>query len=214
MRINRLGAYSLLLAGPVFLAANVVVGLAWRHPSFSWATNNISDLGNATCGQWDTTRPRQVCSPWHTAMNVSMVCTGLLLALGALLAGWALGRGPAVRATQILVLAGAGGFALAGLYPADVNENNHFLAALLIFALGNAGMVTAALARQSPFLAPMRGLSITLGATAIAGTTLFFAQADLGIGVGGMERVAVFPLLIWVFAVGLRVLRHSPALND
>jgi hypothetical protein len=58
MSINRLGAYSWLLATPLFLAANVTTELAWRHPSFSWAANNISDLGNVTCGLWDTTRPR------------------------------------------------------------------------------------------------------------------------------------------------------------
>ncbi|PSK67176.1 hypothetical protein B0E53_00810 [Micromonospora sp. MH33] len=53
---HRLGAACWLLATPLFLAANVVVGLAWRQPPFSWATNNISDLGNVTCGRWDSTR--------------------------------------------------------------------------------------------------------------------------------------------------------------
>lgn len=56
MRIHRLGSYSWLLAAPLFLAANVISGLAWRHPPFSWAIHNISDLGNVTCGRWDTTR--------------------------------------------------------------------------------------------------------------------------------------------------------------
>lgn len=213
MRINRLGAYSLLVAAPVFLSANVIVGLAWSDPSFSWATNNVSDLGNVTCGLWDTTRPRLVCSPWHTAMNVSMVVTGLLIALGVLLGRRVLGDGAAARATQVLVAAGAGGYVLAGLYPADVNENNHFLAALLLFVVGNAGMVIAALARRSPFLASMRGASIILGLTGIAGTVLFFAQADLGFGVGGMERVAVFPMLIWTFVAGLQALRGRSATN-
>ncbi|MGK5740577.1 DUF998 domain-containing protein [Micromonospora sp. URMC 103] len=202
-----MGAYSLLLAAPVYLSANVIAGLAWRRPPFSWATNNISDLGNVTCGLWDTTRPRQVCSPWHTTMNVGMVATGLLIALGLLLARRALGRGVAARATTVLVLAGAGGHVLAGLYPADVNEDNHFLAALLIFFLGNAGLLIAGLAGRSPLFAPMRGVSITLGLIGVTGTALFLAGIDLGFGVGGMERVAVFPMLVWAFVVGLGALR-------
>jgi hypothetical membrane protein len=207
MHIHRLGAHSWLLATPLFLAANVITGLAWRHPPFSWATNNISDLGNVTCGRWDTTRPREVCSPWHVAMNSAMIATGVLLALGIMLTWPALGRGVATRAAQLLMLAGAGGYILAGAYPADVNENNHFLAALLIFVLANVGMLVASLARRSPVLAPMRKVSLALGLTGVAGTALFWTQVDLGFGVGGMERVAVFPLLTWTVTVAVRLMR-------
>ncbi len=205
MQMHRLGSYSWLLATPLFLSANVIVGQAWQEPPFSWATNNISDLGNVTCGRWDTTRPREVCSPWHTTMNISMIATGLLLALGILLTWSVLGRGLATRATQLLVLAGAGGYVLAGAYPADVNENNHFLAALLIFVLANLGMLVAPLARQSPPLCRLRVVSLVLGLAGAVGTLLFLARVDLGFGLGGMERVAVFPLLIWTLAVGLRI---------
>jgi hypothetical membrane protein len=207
MHIHRLGAHSWLLAAPLFLAANVITGLAWRHPPFSWATNNISDLGNVTCGMWDTTRPREVCSPWHVVMNSAMIGTGVLLALGIMLTWPVLGRGVSTRAAQLLTLAGAGGYILIGAYPADVNENNHFLAALLIFVLGNVGMLVASLARRSPVLGPMRGASLALALTGLAGTALFWDQVDLGFGVGGMERVAVFPLLIWTVAVAVRLTR-------
>lgn len=87
-------------------------------------------------GRWDPSRPREVCSPWHVAMNSAMIVTGVLLALGVLLTWAALGRGVATTAARLLTLAAAGGYILAGTYPADVNENRHFLAALLIFALG------------------------------------------------------------------------------
>ncbi|MEU5721839.1 DUF998 domain-containing protein [Micromonospora sp. NPDC047738] len=210
MRIHRLGSYSWLLATPLFLVANVITGLAWRQPRFSWATHNISDLGNVTCGVWDSTRPREVCSPWHAAMNGAMIVTGLLLALGVLLTWSALGRGLATRAAQVLTLAGAGGYVLAGAYPADVHENNHFLAALLIFVLGNVGMLVASLARRSPILGAMREDSLALGLTGLAGTALFLAQVDLGFGVGGMERVAVFPLMAWTVALAVRLTRTPP----
>jgi hypothetical membrane protein len=207
MSIKRLGVYSWFLATPLFLAANVMTGLAWRNPSYSWAAHNISDLGNVNCGLWDTTRPREVCSPWHAAFNSTAIATGILLALGVLFTWSALGRGAATRAAQVLTLAGAGGYVLAGAYPADVNENNHFLAALMIFVLGNLGMLVASLARRSTVLGSMRGLSLALGLTGVAGMVLFLAQVDLGFGLGGMERVAVFPLLVWTVGVGIRLVR-------
>jgi bacteriorhodopsin len=40
-------------------------------------------------------------------------------------------------------------------------------------------------------------------------TPLFLAQVDLGVGVGGMERVAVFPLPIWTVAVAVRLTRFG-----
>jgi hypothetical membrane protein len=205
MHIDRLGALCWLLAAPLFLAANVITGLAWRHPRFSWATDNNSDLGNVTCGRWDTTRPRYVCSPWHLAMNTAMIATGVLLAVGVVLTWSALGRGVATRAAQLLTFAGGLGYVLAGVYPADVNENNHFLASLLVVELANVGILVASLARRSPILGSMRAASLALGLTGLAGTALFLARVDLGFGIGGMERVAVFPLLVWALAVAVRV---------
>ncbi|MFE9955611.1 hypothetical protein [Micromonospora sp. NPDC005299] len=53
----------------------------------------------------------------------------------------------------------------------------------------------------------MRAARLVLGSTGVAGVVLFMGQVDLGIGVGGMERVAVFPLLLWTVLVGVRVFR-------
>jgi hypothetical membrane protein len=191
-----LGALYWTIAGPLFLTANVIVGLAWNRPPYSWATANISDLGNVTCGIWDTSRPRLVCSPWHTSMNVVILLTAALLAAGAVLAwrGW--------LARSLLLLTSLG-YALAGFFPADVNENAHVLGALLIMGFGNAGLIAAA----GRFSGWLRGFTVAMGLIAIAGTVLFFSQQGLGIGVGGMERVAVFPLLIWTTVVGIHWLR-------
>ncbi|MCT2281105.1 DUF998 domain-containing protein [Micromonospora chalcea] len=203
---NRLAGACWLLAAVSFLAANVLVGLAWDQPRFSWAEHNISDLGNVTCGVWDTSRPRPVCSPWHPAMNAVFVAAGLLLALGALLAHRALRPGRAAAVAVVSIVAAGIGYVLAGLYPADVDENRHVLGALLVFAFGDAALLAAALARRSPLLREMVAVSALLGLLGLAGTVLFLARVDAGIGVGGMERVAVFPLFAWVTTVGLRLL--------
>ncbi|MGW5015843.1 DUF998 domain-containing protein [Micromonospora chalcea] len=202
---NRLAGACWLLAAVSFLTANVLVGLAWDQPRFSWAEHNISDLGNVTCGVWDTSRPRPVCSPWHAGMNAVFVAAGLLLAVGALLARRALRPGRAATVTVASAVAAGSGYVLAGLYPADVDENLHVLGALLVFALGNAALLAAALGR-SPLLRELRTASAFLGLLGLAGTVLFLARVDAGIGVGGMERVAVFPLFAWVTTAGLRLL--------
>ncbi|WP_433530853.1 DUF998 domain-containing protein [Micromonospora sp. CA-263727] len=205
MSAYRLGSYALLLAAPLFVAGNAVAALGWRQPPFDWRTHNISDLGNVTCGIWDTTRPRPVCSPWHPVMNGAMIATGLLIVAGLLLAWSALGRGVAARSAQWLALAGAAGYVLAGAYPADADENRHFLAALLVFVVGNVALLVAALAGRSSVLGPIRRFTLLLGCTGVVATALFLAQVDLGFGVGGMERVAVAPFLLWTVAVGVRL---------
>ncbi|GAA2590958.1 hypothetical protein GCM10010435_82090 [Winogradskya consettensis] len=201
------GALFWVAAAPVFLAANIVVGLVWERPGFNWTTNNISDLGNVTCGIWDTTRPRYVCSPWHNAMNGAMVLTALLLLAGFVLTWRACGEGRAIHTGQSMMLLWAVGLGLAGLFPADAHENLHFLAALLIFGLGNVGLLIAGFARRDTCLGRSRFVTLGLGLLGVAGTTLFFAQKGPVIGVGGMERVAAFALPLWAFYIGVDLLR-------
>ncbi|MBG6101201.1 putative membrane protein [Micromonospora vinacea] len=209
-RTGRVGALCWLAAAPIFLVASLITGLRWRDPTYSWATHNISDLGNAHCGVWDTTRPRYVCSPWHPLMNTAILATAVLLVVGLLLTWRILGHGPVVRSAQTLLLLAAGGYALAAVYPADVDENLHVLGAFLIMGVGNTGLLLAGFAPHGTTLGRWRRLTLTAGLIALAGTVLFFAQQGLGIGVGGMERVAVLPFPLWACALGV-LLAETPA---
>ncbi|MGC5031521.1 DUF998 domain-containing protein [Micromonospora sp. DT229] len=199
---HRFGSCALLLAGPLFAVGNAVTALAWRQPPFDWRTHNISDLGHVTCGLWDPSRPRQVCSPWHPLMNGTFILTGLLIAVGLLLTWSALGGGLAVRAAQLAALAAAGGYVLVGVYPSDVDENLHVLGAALVFGAGNLAPLLAARPRRAAVPGSVCRLGLVLGLIGLAGTVLFLAQVDLGFGVGGMERVAVYPFLIWLVVLG------------
>ncbi|MEV4721704.1 DUF998 domain-containing protein [Micromonospora noduli] len=186
-RTGRVGALCWLAAAPIFLVASLITGLRWREPAYSWATHNISDLGNAHCGIWDTTRPRYVCSPWHPLMNTATLATAVLLAAGLLLTWRILGHGPVVRTAQTLLLLATGGYALVALHPADIDENLHVLGAVLIMGMGNFGLLLAGFAPRGTTLGRWRRLTLTAGLIALAGTTLFAAQQGLAIGVGGME---------------------------
>lgn len=207
MRMSRLataGALCWALALPLFIAAGVVAGAAWRDPPYSWAADNISDLGNVTCGVWDG---RRVCSPWHAAMNASILATGVLLAAGILLTWRAAGRGAVLRTGQALLLLAAGGYVLAGWYPADVDGHVHVLGALLVLGAGNAGLAVAGLARHGTALGTVRAFTLSVAGAGLAGAVLFAARRPVGLGLGGMERVAVFPFPLWAWCVGVDLIR-------
>lgn len=191
------GRRALLLAGPVFFAAMIVTELGWQDVAYSWVQNNISDLGNVTCGLWDEARPRMVCSPLHAVFNIGAVLTGLLLAAGILAMGAVAGR--IVRG---LALLSAIGFVLVGVFPADVHDSLHWAGALMIFFAGNAAIFWYGLRR--PGLLP-RWQSLALGAAGLLGGALFVREIDPGIGLGTVERFAVFPILFWAFLVALRM---------
>lgn len=190
MSMRHTAAWCWILAAPLFLAANVVAAVPWQ---FSWADSTISDLGRTSAS-------------WHGLMNATLLLTAVLLTVGAV----SLLRG---RLARVLLLLTSLGYALAGLYPVDVNENAHFVGGLLILLSGNASMVFAAYALRDelrPWLW-LRDWTLILAAIAIMGTVLFFARQGMGIGVGGMQRIAVFPLLVWATVVGLQTKVGSSA---
>ncbi|MFG2666831.1 DUF998 domain-containing protein [Streptomyces sp. NPDC048387] len=187
-----------------FFVIHRITESAWARP-YSWARNNISDLGNAHCALQPQPAPRYICSPDHGLMNVSFVALGVLLVVGVALTGGAFLRRGRVASVARLLLAGAGvGFVLAGLAPADVNENQHVLGALFIMAGGNTGLIVAGFGMAEHVPTHLRWGTIVLGAVAITGFGLFLSGHYLGLGMGGMERVAALPLLLWALTVGVR----------
>lgn len=198
------GGVLLLLGVMLFLAAHLVVQSGWQPP-YSWAANNISDLGNVTCGPWGPDR-RYVCSPWHAWFNPAFIALGLCLTLGVVLTRRRIG----LPATSVALLALAGaGFVMAGVWPADVDENNHVLGAVLIFFAGNGGLLWAGLSRRVSLPAGVRVLRIVSGLVGLAAALLFLGGHDLGLGPGGMERVGALVLLGWAALAGARAVATS-----
>jgi hypothetical membrane protein len=212
----RAGALAWIAGTGQFLVTGLVVQSAWRTP-YSWAGNAISDLGAVHCARTGAGNPpdRYVCSPLHATMNASFFALGLLLACGVLLTGPAWGRGFAVRNARGLLIAAGGGMILAALRPEDVNLNLHVLGALLIMGTGNIGFALAAAARRGSPVGRLRWLTLPLSLVALVATGLMFTHHTGPLGYGGMERVALFPLLGWTVVTGVCLLRagggNSPA---
>lgn len=204
--LARFGAWALILSVVQFFALHLVVQSAWPKP-YSWADNNISDLGAVGCGPWEGAG-RYVCSPLHAWMNAAFVAQGALLVAGLALIG-PLRRGLLTGTSLAFVSLAALGFVLAGLAPADANEGLHVLAAFAVFFFGNVGLIFAENPVQADGGRPIRLFPRTLGTVGLVATALFMGKVWLVFGMGGMERLAVFPLQTWALLTGISVLRRG-----
>src|SRR5687767_14151832 len=189
------GAAAWILALQFFVVQGIVQS-AWTTP-FSLAHNMISDLARVTCGHLVRAPGIDIaCSPWHALMNASISLNGILIPLGVMLtrSWWPKSRAMTI-ALAMIALTGPGHFMVA-FFPSDTAPLGHMIGAGSILALGNPGMVVAGLAawRERPGNA---FASLILGLTGITGTLLFLWLIDLGLGLGGMERVAFYPLTLW-----------------
>lgn len=203
---DRIGYLAWIVGAAQFFVIHGIVESAWAKP-YSWARNNISDLGNVHCAMQAEPEPRYVCSPAHEMMNASFVVLGILLVVGAVL-GHTWSRGITGTVSRLLIASAGAGFVLVGLAPADVDENQHFIGALLVMGVGNLGLLVAGFALARWIRGPLRRLTSPLGITAIAAFALFLSHHYLGLGMGGMERVAAFPLLVWTLLIATHGLSH------
>ncbi len=187
-----------------FFAAQAVVALGWDVP-YRIADRYISDLGNTACGAYPAGTSIYICSPWHAAMNASFLLLGLTMAAGAVLiagafrAGW-------VRAAGLLLIAVAGfGVFLVGLFPENQNLAVHTAGAGLNFVSGNLGMIVLGIAGSGS--RRFDRVSRAMGVLGLVGTVLFVREVYLGLGQGGMERVAAYPLTVWLSGAGVHFWR-------
>lgn len=208
----RFGAAMWIVAVVQFVVIQVVVQSAWTTP-YSWAHNAISDLGGVRCGMSGPDNPpeRYLCSPWHGAMNAAIVAMGIGLVGGVLLTGFAWRRRRSLRAARVFFIAAGAGFVLAGFNPWDVDLDMHVLGAFLIMAGGNIGLLLAGLGSRDGVFSRLHVGTLCAGVVALAATTFGFSHHYLGLGIGGMERVAIFPLVLWMAAAGISLLAQAPA---
>ncbi|HUA06093.1 MAG TPA: DUF998 domain-containing protein [Solirubrobacteraceae bacterium] len=190
--------------GPLIWIATVeyfviqyIVAAKWPTP-YSLLRNPISDLGNTRCGTYGG---RYVCSPQHWLMNLAFVALGVLMAAGAPLIH------EEFRAHRLafvgfigMGVAGAGTI-LVGLSPENVNYTFHVLGASGPFLVGNAALIILACTLTiSRSLGVITGI---FGGIGLVGLLLFATGVDLGLGQGGMERVAAYPQTIWLIIFGM-----------
>jgi hypothetical membrane protein len=194
----------------LYFIGQIVAQAAWRT-AYSLIDNRVSDLGNTACGR--TIANTFICSPLHAVMNVTFVLTGVLILIGLFLTRsiW-----PRRRLTTwglaLLGVAGAGTM-LVGISPENVNVVLHVIGALNIPA-DNVAMILLGLSLWRDRRG-MAGFSIVAGVVGLLGMLAGpFLVIVTGHGSGVAERIALYPLIIWLIVFGVGILTRKLPGND
>ncbi len=183
------------IAGLLFFIASsefvvfLVVSEALYH-GYSVAANYISDLG---------------VGPSSVIFNVSIIALGFLVLLGSYYLHRAFHDG---LLTAFLVLTGIGAVGVGVL-----TENFgliHGVMSLITFLFGGLSAVWSYRTVRFPFSV----LAVILGLGSLLALLLFGTRVYLGLGVGGMERMIAYPILMWGAAFGGYLMASSPLLIE
>jgi len=163
------------------------------YPGYSVSTNYVSDLGAncaATCN---------IVQPSSIIFNSSVFLLGLLV----LVATFFIFRAYRTKLlSTLLFLAGIGAMGV-GIF-SETNLIMHWIVSLIAFLFGGL----SALASYKIERAPKRYLSMALGIFTLTSLFLFVSGRFLGLGnflglgPGGMERLIVYPVMLWAIGLG------------
>ena len=158
-------------------------------PNYNVSTNYVSDLG-AFC---PASGPCVINQPTSTIFNGSIIVLGLLIIVGAYFIQRAFHQTPA---TVRLILSGIGAMGV-GLFPETTGIWHHLFSLIVFLFAGLGGLVTARFQKK-----PMFYFSIILGLLTLAALLLYVGGYYLGLEAGGMERMVVYPVLVWSLGFG------------
>ena len=186
----RLGGGLLVVAGATVLMG-IITAEALYPGTFSTGANEISDLGG--------TRPPSsvILQPSATIFNLSMTLIGILVIAGSWFVQRAFGRRSVTIPIAVLGVAALG----VGLFPGNTGTP-HALFAMVTFISGGIAAISAARLTSAPF----RYLSFFLGAASLATLGMYMLLGDGSpmalLGIGGVERWIVYPVVLWITAFG------------
>ena len=193
------------MASAEFFVAQAITRAAW--PEYSMTAHDISLLGATTCGPTIDPATSQifvVCSPLHWLMNSGFILLGLLTLSGAILTRDAWPRGRFAGSALTLLAIGAIGPIVVGIWPLDTNNALHAAGALLHFIFASIGIVLLGIV-----LFPQRRLlglfTLLCGLLSFVCFFLYAGGIHLGLGRGGMERLAGHPSTIWLMVIGMAI---------
>jgi hypothetical membrane protein len=177
-----------IFAGAVQFSIGLILAEIY-FPNYNVSTNYVSDLG-ATC---PTSGACVINQPTSMIFNSSIVLLGLLILVGAYFLHKSFHWKPA---TVMIVLAGVGALGV-GLFP-ETTGIWHSIFSLIVFLFaGLSAVVTARFQKK-----PMFYFSILLGFVTLVALVLYVGSVYLGLGPGGMERMIVYPALLWAVGFG------------
>jgi hypothetical membrane protein len=183
------------VAGVLFFAAvaQFILGLAIAealYPGYSLSGNYVSDLG---------------IGPSSMVFNSSVFLLGLLLIIGT----YFLRRVPGLKTVNTLLFLMALAAIGVGVFTKELTVAHGAVSSLAFFFSGLSAMASAKVVKK-----PLSLMGIVLGAMTVGALALFSiglitsgsltsdiaydSSFYLGLGPGGMERMIIYPALMWL----------------
>lgn len=219
---NPQNAAGILLAlSPALTFLGLMIAEA-LYEGYSLSSNFISDLG-ARC-VWDFPKlfpdiatecfvpPTSAAALFFNSMTFA---AGLLIIGGMFSLYVAIQNGktsglhlrPAYKGKLLIVFLALAGFGVMGigLFPESAGIVHIIIAVGPLFTFGNlTAIVSASVVRR-----PLNVFFAALGVTGLVANVLFNSGIYLGIGPGGMERMVLYPFLLWGLAFGGYLVTHQ-----
>jgi hypothetical membrane protein len=177
-------------------AAQFLVGMMVAealYPGYSISGNYISDLGAFCNGTFPNAGFCVIYQPTSNIFNSSVFLLGVLLVVAA----YVFWRPHDVRVFPVLVLlTGIGAMGVA-VFP-ETNAVAHEITSDVAFLFAGLSAIWGYRLTKSP----MSYFSVILGVVNLVAIALFTANVLFGLGVGGMERMIVYPVIIWALGIG------------
>jgi hypothetical membrane protein len=195
------------LAGALLFvaAAQFLVGMLFAealYPGYSISGNYISDLG-ATCnGIFPNAGVCVIHQPTANIFNSSVILLGVLLVIAAYVFWRSLGW----KIFAILVLLTGIGAMGVGVFPETAPVAHEITSDIAFIFAGISAIWGYRLTK-----APMSYFSVILGVVSLVAIVLFTANVLFGLGVGGMERMIVYPVILWAVGFGSYLLNSGAA---
>jgi hypothetical membrane protein len=185
------------VAGILFFiaATQFVLGLIVSEALFSGystSDNYISDLGVGSSSM---------------IFNSSVFLLGLLLIVGA----YFLQRAFNFKMLTALLVLTAIGIMGVGIFTEDFGII-HSIVSLIAFLFGGLSAIFSVICSYvhefNLLKMPFSAVTVILGLMSLGSLALFIARMDLGLGVGGMERMIAYPILMWGAGFGGYLIAH------
>lgn len=189
-RFEAIAGASILVGAVQFFLLNTIAESLYQ--GYNVRDQALSELGVG-----------QVSLMWNT----SLFLVGVAVIIGGYFAYRALRRRLTLLLSSILGIGCIG----AALIPLDSPIGIHGLFALLAFAGGGLFALTSYRVLASK---EMEFFSIAVGLFSLAALFLHVFEINLGLGGGGMERMIVFPLIIWLSAFSGYMLHTAPVKDE
>jgi hypothetical membrane protein len=186
-------------AGAAILVGGIQFTIAWflsetLYPGYSVMSNYISDLGT-TC---PTNATSCYVPPAWWAFNASEIVFGILIAVSA----YFFFRAYAYRPASAIIAITGIALICVGIFNESFSPWHSLFSLVTFIFAGLSALVTFRFQKS-----PLSYISALLGIVSLISLILFIPGegafgSSIGIGPGGLERMIVYPVLIWSVSFG------------